>query len=119
MKYTESHEWIHMDQGIGVMGITKHAQKELGEIVSIELPKVGAKINKGEPICVLESTKAAVDVYAPVTGEIVEVNASVVETIDLLNTSPEKEGWLCKVKVFKLSDLESLLSKEQYKELSL
>lgn len=116
MKFTDSHEWFLMDGSVGAMGITAHAQKELGEIVSIELPKVGTRVVKGDPICVLESTKAAVDVYAPVTGEIVEINPLLYTSVDLLNESPQTDGWLCKIKVTKLSDVETLLSKEQYEK---
>ncbi len=116
MKFTDSHEWLRIEDEMGVMGITKHAQKELGEIVSVELPKVGAQVQKGDPVCVLESTKAAVDVYAPVTGEIVEVNPLLNTSVDLLNTASETEGWLCKIKVFNLSDLESLLSLDEYEK---
>lgn len=114
MKYTESHEWLDLKGDEGVMGITSHAQKELGEIVSIELPKVGAKVEKGEPICVLESTKAAVDVYAPISGEIIEINPLLQESINLLNEDAENEGWLCKIRVFKENELDHLLSKEEY-----
>jgi len=116
MKFTDSHEWLKVEQDLGVMGITTHAQKELGEIVSIELPQVGSHVQKGDPICVLESTKAAVDVYAPISGEIIEVNTKLLESVDLINTSSEKEGWLCKIKVLNHSDLEALLSKEAYEK---
>src|SRR5688500_16653619 len=105
MKFTESHEWIEVHSNVGVVGITDYAQKELDDIVYIELPKVGKHVKAGEEAAVLESTKAAADVYSPVSGTIIEVNQSLVTASELVNRSPEKEGWLFKIK---LSDPQEL-----------
>lgn len=89
-----SHEWISED---GKVGITKEAQKELGEIVYVELPKVGQEIKKGEEIAVLESTKAAVDIYSPASGRITQVNRALEEDPSLINSTPESDGWLYQI----------------------
>jgi glycine cleavage system H protein len=97
MDVTETHEWIKEQNGIATVGMTKQAMKELGEVVFIELPKVGAQIELQQQIVVIESTKAAIDIYSPVAGEIIEVNTRLIAEPDLLNQSPEEEGWLFKV----------------------
>lgn len=114
MKYTDSHEWIHLDQTLGTIGITAYAQKELGRIVYVELPQVGKQLKAGEEAVVLESTKAAADIYSPVSGEVVAINQKLKENPDLLNQSPESEGWLFKLRVEHPEELSTLLSKEQY-----
>lgn len=113
MRFTESHEWITCEGKIGTVGITDHAQKELGEIVHIELPKVGGKVKAGEEVCVLESTKAAVDIYAPVSGKITAVN-------ELLRSDPTKlkgTAWLFKIELSDAKELEGLLTSSDYKSL--
>lgn len=117
MRFTESHEWIRVENGIGTVGITDYAQRELGEVVYVELPAVGKHIEAGEEIAVLESTKAAADIYAPVSGEVVEINQKLCDFIHHINTSAESEGWLFKVKLTCPAELESLLEKEQYLEM--
>lgn len=112
MKFTESHEWIEIEDGIGTVGVTTFAQKELGDIVYVELPKIGKEVRKGEEAAVLESTKAAADVYAPVSGKIVEVNSSLTQMSQLINTSPEKDGWLFKLILSDLKEIDSLLDRE-------
>ncbi len=102
MKFTDSHEWVEVEGDVGIVGITEHAKKELGEIVYLELPKIGNVLKAGEEAAVIESTKAAVDIYAPVSGKIVEVNEG------------SKGDWLFKVKLSLPSELDTLLSKEQY-----
>src|SRR5262249_54887621 len=114
MKYTETHEWVEVKNGIGVVGITDHAQKELGEIVYVELPKEGKAVKAGEEAAVLESTKAAADVYAPISGTIVEVNAQLAKASELVNQSPEKEGWLFKLKPSDLKELDKLMDEKSY-----
>ena len=114
MHYTDSHEWIRVKGKVGVVGISRYAQKELGEIVYIELPKVGATINAGEEAAVLESTKAAADIYSPVSGIITKVNENLRKNITLLNTSPEEEGWLFEMELINLEEVSSLLSPEEY-----
>ena len=114
MKFTDSHEWIHIKEGMGVVGITAYAQQELGEIVYIELPKVGKVVRQGEEVCVLESTKAAADIYAPLSGEIIEINVSLKENVSTLNHSPQKEGWLFKIKLSKPQEEDGLLEESEY-----
>ena len=115
MKFSETHEWIIVDEnGIGTVGVSAHARKELGEVVYVELPEVGKRLKQNDEACVLESTKAAADIYSPVSGEIIAVNDLREETIDKLNTSPENEGWLYKVRLDDPKELENLLSKKTY-----
>lgn len=114
MKYTESHEWIKVKDDIGTVGITDHAQKELGDIVYVELPELEKKIFAGEEIAVLESTKAAADIYSPVSGTVVEVNSELKEKSELINSSPEEQGWIFKIKLNNPKELESLLDSTDY-----
>lgn len=99
--YTPTHEWIEVDGDEGTVGISDHAQKELGEIVYVELPKIGEEVEKGEEVCVLESTKAAADVYSPASGRIIAINEAVRQTPSLINRAPESAGWLYKLKISK------------------
>lgn len=115
MKFTDTHEWIEIKDGVGTVGITQYAQKELGDIVYVELPKVGKEVKKGQEAAVLESTKAAADVYSPISGRILEVNISLKDASELVNTSPEKEGWLFKLSVVNPAEYDALLDKETYK----
>jgi glycine cleavage system H protein len=108
MKYTDTYEWVQLEDGCAKIGITKKAQKEIGEIVHIHFPKVGDKIKKGDAALVLESTKSAIDTYSPLSGEIVEVNTSLFENLSLLNTDPEREGWLFKVKPSSIAEYHAL-----------
>lgn len=117
MKYTDSHEWIQFEGETGVVGISAHAQKELGEIVYIELPLVGQTVQKGDEVVVLESTKAAADIYSPVSGTIIAINENVKRDPNLLNASPEKEGWLFKIAVSNVAECETLLDHHKYLEL--
>ncbi|MBA3815576.1 MAG: glycine cleavage system protein GcvH [Parachlamydiaceae bacterium] len=115
MKYSETHEWIEVKDGIGIVGVTNYAQKELGDIVYVELPQVDKNIIKGQEAVVLESTKAAADVYSPVSGKIIEVNTTLNSTSELVNTSPEAKGWLFKVLLSDVKELDELLEDEAYK----
>lgn len=112
MRFTDSHEWIEEGVNLKKVGITAHAQQELGDIVYVELPKVGSQVKKGEVVAVLESTKAAADIYAPITGKIIEVNTQLKEDPSPLNHSPEKEGWIYKIEGDE--GLSALLTKDQY-----
>ncbi len=114
MKFTESHEWIRCEKGIGIVGISHLAQRELGEVVHLELPFVGKTVKAGEQVAVLESTKAAADIYSPVTGEIIEINQKLADFIDKINQAPETEGWLFKIKLTRLEELDQLLTREKY-----
>jgi glycine cleavage system H protein len=108
MKYTESHEWISLEGRVGIVGITRHAQGELGDVVYVELPKIGQHLQMGDVACVLESTKAAVDIYAPVSGKVISVNESLRNNPSLVNTAAEKEGWLFQVELSNLAEWEQL-----------
>ena len=115
MKFTDTHEWIRVADGIGIVGVTDYAQKELGDIVYVELPKVDSVVKKGEEAVVLESTKAAADVYSPVSGTITEVNVALNDSSELVNQSPEEKGWLFKLKLSDPQEFDSLMDKETYK----
>src|SRR5258705_12642739 len=99
LKFAETHEWIHVNGDIGTVGITDHAQQELTDIVFAEPPKVGAKFSAKEALAVVESVKAASDIYAPVSGEIVEANASLSDNPSLINSDPYGAGWIFKIQI--------------------
>jgi glycine cleavage system H protein len=117
MRFTESHEWILIDGDKGTVGITEYAQKELGEIVYIELPKVGQQVKMGEEVCVLESTKAAADVYAPVSGKIIAVNEGLQKKPSSINQSAQSSGWLFQIEISHPKECEHLLSASKYHSL--
>ncbi|HJU49626.1 MAG TPA: glycine cleavage system protein GcvH [Pseudogulbenkiania sp.] len=115
LKYVSSHEWLRLEQdGTVTVGITEHAQELLGDIVFVELPKVGTVLGDGEQAGVVESVKAASDVYAPIEGEIVAVNDELEAAPELANSEPYGQGWFFKVKPSNVADLDKLLSAEQY-----
>ncbi|QVL56138.1 MAG: glycine cleavage system protein GcvH [Simkaniaceae bacterium] len=115
MKYTDTHEW-YLD---GKVGISKYAQQELGEIVYIELPKVGQEVKAGEEIAVLESTKAAADIYSPISGTVTSVNMKLKEDVNLLNQFPEEEGYLFEIMPSHPEEIEALYAADDYKKLVL
>lgn len=117
MKFTPSHEWISIDKDIGTVGISMYAQKELGEVVYVQLPNIGKKVNAGDEIVVLESTKAAADIYSPVSGEIIAINDQLKDQLNLINESPETTGWLFKVKLSDPHEINKLLDKSAYEAL--
>ena len=115
LKYVASHEWLRLEaDGTVTVGITEHAQELLGDIVFVELPEVGATLAAEEQAGVVESVKAASDVYAPIAGEIVEVNEALVSAPETANSDPYGEGWFFKIKPANAADLDGLLSAEQY-----
>jgi glycine cleavage system H protein len=115
LKYVTSHEWVRNDgDGIVTVGITEHAQDLLGDMVFVELPEVGDSVTTGDDICVAESVKAASDIYAPVTGEIVEINEELEDAPELVNSDAYGSGWLFKIKVEDAGELESLLDAQGY-----
>lgn len=114
MKFTQSHEWIRLENEVATMGISRFAQQELGEIVYIDLPKVGQVVKIGDPIFVLESTKAAADVYAPISGKVIAVNQELKHNTNLLNQSAEEQGWICKIEPKNFSEIDTLLDLDQY-----
>jgi glycine cleavage system H protein len=118
LKYANSHEWARLDSdGTIVVGITDHAQDALGDIVFIELPEIGADVTAGAEVAVVESVKAASDIYSPVTGEVVEVNSCLEDQPELVNGSPYEDGWLFTVRIDSEKDYSALLDAEGYKEL--
>lgn len=117
LKFTEEHEWLRIEAGAAVVGITDFAQSQLGDLVFVELPKVGAAVKKGDPIAIVESVKVASDVYAPADGEIVEVNEAVVREPQLVNTDPLGKGWFFKIKLSAPAQLEGMKSEAEYRAL--
>ena len=115
MKYTADHEWVRLDGEVATVGITDFAQEKLGDLVFVELPPVGAKLKKGAAAATVESVKAASDVYAPVSGEVVEINSNVATKPELVNSAPNGDGWLFKLKVADASELTALLDEGAYK----
>ncbi len=115
LKYTEDHEWISVDGDIATVGITNHAQEQLGDVVFVDLPETGATVEKGGDAAVVESVKAASDVYAPIDGEIVEVNASLVDDPSLVNSDAQGSGWFMKVKIADASQLDGLMDEAGYR----
>ena len=115
LKYTESHEWLRLESdGSYTIGITQHAQDELGELVYVELPDVGRKLAKAEACCVVESTKAASDVYAPIGGEVVAVNEVLRDAPQTVNEKPFTDGWLFRLKPDNADDAKALISASDY-----
>lgn len=116
LRYTREHEWVLVEGNQATVGITDFAQHELGEVVFVELPKVGDPVTKDEPFGVVESVKAASDVYAPVSGEVTESNDDLVSTPELINDDPYGDAWLIRVEMSDQSELEHLMSADEYKE---
>ncbi len=117
LKYTKEHEWVKVDGDVAIVGITDYAQSELGDIVYVELPEVGRKVEKGEAVATIEAVKTAADVYAPVSGEVIEVNSALEEHAELVNKDPYGEGWIVKIKMSNPDELNELLSAEEYRKL--
>ncbi|MDK2885791.1 MAG: glycine cleavage system protein [Thermosipho sp. (in: thermotogales)] len=113
-KYTKSHEWIDTDTGY--VGITNHAQEELGDIVYVDLPEVGKEVKKGDVLLSIESVKAASDIYAPVSGKVVEINSELDASPELVNEDAEGKGWLVKIELSNPEELNELLTEEEYKQ---
>jgi glycine cleavage system H protein len=114
LKYAKSHEWVKVDDNIATVGITDHAQHELTDVVFVELPAVGRKVAAGEACAVVESVKTASDIYAPVSGEVVAVNAPVTDNPALVNTAPYSEGWFFKIKLANPAELDALMTPVAY-----
>ena len=115
LQYAATHEWLRLDGDGGTVGITDHAQAELTDVVYVELPKVGAQANAGEQVCVVESVKAASDIYSPVSGTVTAVNDALTANPALLNTDPFGEGWIFRIKIEAGEDIEHLKSPAQYR----
>ncbi|MDF1855973.1 glycine cleavage system protein GcvH [Pseudooceanicola sp.] len=117
MKYTEEHEWLRAEDDLIVVGITEHAAEQLGDIVFVELPEVGTTVSKDDECVVIESVKAASDILAPLDGEIVEVNAALVDNPGAVNDDPLGDAWFFKIKPDDLSQMDDYLSEAQYKDM--
>ncbi len=114
LKYTEEHEWVLVEDTIVTVGITDFAQDSLGDVVFVELPEVGAEVVAGKSFGVVESVKAVSDIYAPVSGEVVEINEELPETPEVINTSPYEDGWMIKIRIADTSDLDDLMDADAY-----
>ena len=114
VKFSKEHEWIKMDGDIATIGITQHATEMLGDIVFVELPELGSNVEKDGNAGVVESTKAASDVYTPVSGEVVENNQAIIDDPGKINSDPENEAWFFKLKIKDKAELDTLMNKEEY-----
>ena len=116
LKFLDSHEWVKVDDNTVIVGISDHAQNELGEVVFVELPAIGDKFVSGDEAAVVESVKAASEVYTPLSGEVIEVNEALEENPELVNTSPYEDGWFFKLRVSdeNLGSIDSLMTAEEY-----
>jgi len=113
-KFSKDHEWIKVEGGVGTIGITNHAQEQLGDVVFVDLPEVGATVEKDDTMGAVESVKAASDIYSPVTGEVVEVNETLNDEPALVNSSAEADGWMAKVKLSDPAELDGLMDQAAY-----
>lgn len=114
--FTDEHEWIEIEDDVATVGITDYAQEQLGDVVFVELPEVGVTLDKGGDAAVVESVKAASDVYSPISGEVTEGNSALEEEPALVNSSPEEDGWFFRMTVADASELEGLMDEAAYKE---
>ena len=113
-KYTKEHEWVEVDGDTATVGITNHAQESLGDIVFIDLPMIGKEVKSNEELCVIESVKAASDIYAPIDGEVIEINNNLNDDASIVNQDPEKDGWIFKMKISDPSQYNNLMTLEEY-----
>ncbi len=115
-RYTREHEWVSIEQNTAIVGITHHAQEQLGDVVFVELPTVGAKLQAECPFGAVESVKAVSDIYAPISGDVTEVNEVLLDAPEKINEDPHGQGWLVKLRIFDRNEIEALMSAEQYAE---
>ncbi len=115
--YTEEHEWVSVEEDVATIGITDYAQGELGDVVFVELPAVGAEVKQMESFGTIEAVKAVSDLFAPVSGQVVEINEALADQPELVNKDPYVDGWMIKIKISDLSEVESLLKADAYKSL--
>jgi glycine cleavage system H protein len=116
-RYTKEHEWVHVENDLGTVGITDYAQDQLGDIVYLDLPAPGTQVKQLDKLGEIESVKAVSDLYSPISGEVVEVNQEIIDRPELANQSPYEEGWLVRVRLSDPGEVDSLLTAEQYDEL--
>ncbi|MDV7142382.1 glycine cleavage system protein GcvH [Tropicimonas sp. TH_r6] len=117
MKFTEDHEWLSLDGDVVTVGITDHAQEQLGDIVYIELPEIGTQVSKDDEVVVIESVKAASDIAAPIDGEVVEINETIIDAPDKVNADAEGAAWFFKVKIDDAGQLDEYMDETAYKDL--
>ena len=115
-RYTKQHEWTHVDNGVATVGITDHAQHELGDIVYVDLPKVGKQLEQGATLGSVESVKAVSEIYSPVSGEVTEVNEGLVSAPEKLNEDPHRAAWLVKLRMTNPAEIKNLMSAPEYQE---
>jgi glycine cleavage system H protein len=115
LKYTKDHEWLRIDGDVATVGITDHAQHALGDVVFVDLPTIGKTVKQGQEAATVESVKAASEVYAPVSGTVVEVNTTLPDNPGLVNSAPEGDGWFLKLRLSAPAEVDSLLSADDYK----
>jgi glycine cleavage system H protein len=114
VKYTDEHEWIRIEGDVGTIGISSYAQEQLGDVVFVDVPQAGRKVAKGESVAVVESVKAASDIYAPASGEVIEANAALADTPGDVNVEPMGKGWFFKMKLANKSELDGLMDQAAY-----
>ncbi len=117
LKYTQEHEWVKVDKGRVIIGITEYAQKELGDVVFVDLPAVGEKVTAKTAMATIESVKAVSEIYAPVTGEVLEVNDNLEHSPELVNQDPYQKGWIAVIEVTDPTELDAILSPDDYGKL--
>src|SRR5881396_1500077 len=115
-RYAKSHEYVHVESNVGTVGITDYAQKELGDVVFVELPQVGTQLEQGDELGSIESVKAVSELFAPVSGEVVEVNEALAEKPELVNTDPYGDGWMIRIRLSDATEVEELMNAEEYEE---
>jgi glycine cleavage system H protein len=115
-RYAKSHEYVHVEGQVGTIGITDYAQKELGDVVFVELPQVGTQLEAGDELGSIESVKAVSELFAPVSGEVVEINEHLADKPELVNTDPYGDGWMIRVKMSDASEIDELMNAEEYEE---
>ena len=116
MRFTKDHEWVEADGDVATIGITAYAAEQLGDVVFVDLPSAGKAVKAGEDLAVVESVKAASDVYAPVSGEVLEVNAGLPDAPETVNAMPEKDGWFARVKLANPAELDALMDRAAYEQ---
>ena len=115
-KYAKSHEYVHMEGEVGTVGITDYAQKELGDVVFVELPQVGTQLEAGDELGSIESVKAVSELFAPVSGEVIEINETLAEKPELINTDPYGDGWMIRIKIDNPAQVDALLTSIEYED---
>jgi len=117
LKYSEQHEWLSLDGDVGTIGVTDYAQSQLGDIVFVELPQVGDVLEKGQSFGTIEAVKTVEELYTPIAGEVIEINDTLEDDAEQVNSDPYSDGWMIKVRLSNTADLDTMLSAEDYEEL--